>query len=276
MKAFTVSTIADHPNLPVLRASALKWGFDLHEVGTDFKGRWRNPLKLPLCRQAVDALGLPDSETIVVLDAFDSFFVGPPHVLHQVLASSKHDLVYGVESMCWPEQNKKLYPRDASVYLNGGLLVTSVGALRELMNTYGDRFTRGEERSEQNILHPLMFETTSPSIGIDASETVFVNMLHRPKGYPPVEFCTDSVRRRAGAVGPAAVQFAYLGKTPDWNSAWTKEYARAVRKAGFGAYLPAEATAALATNGRFWLVFGLGMLFLLLVLLMVVGVRSSN
>jgi len=120
------------PRFRLLRASADRFSITVRAIGcyslTD------KPQSLARFIQS-----LPEDETICVTDAFDVLYSGSQHQIEAQFAALQQPILFGAERLCshhFAESRKHFeiqYPDSRYRYLNSGLIVGRVDALREFL-----------------------------------------------------------------------------------------------------------------------------------------------
>lgn len=82
---------------------------------------------------------LDNEETILVTDAYDTFFLSEENEIIEKFKKFNRDIVFSAEMNCWPiSEFSNRYPKSESrfKYLNGGAFIAKKGALMDCISSY--------------------------------------------------------------------------------------------------------------------------------------------
>jgi len=143
MHIITVAT-KQHPMLDLLTQQIKDAGETLTILGLELNKTigWEASgnlgLKLKLLHDFV--ITLPSEDIVLFIDAYDVVFKGNVTDILKRYVTFNKPLVFGAEKTCFPDEFHSKYPQDTKDYsfrfLNSGLFIGKVGALRECFQNY--------------------------------------------------------------------------------------------------------------------------------------------
>lgn len=115
----------------------------LHEnrlIGQDLpNGSRRLGVKLNEIHKFINRTSINDNDIILFSDAYDVYYSGDKETIIDRFTKMNKPIIFGAEACCYPDGSKSvLYPHTSSYfkYLNSGLFIGRVYALRECMRNY--------------------------------------------------------------------------------------------------------------------------------------------
>ena len=180
-----------HPRLEILRKSFTENNETITflEMGSSIPLGWGTGgfgLKMQALFAYIHSDNVRSDDLIVNLDAYDTFYCGTTAELESRFVSMDKEVVFGAERFIWPDRDRK-YPdsdlKEYFPYLNSGLFIGRVSALRELMEGYDFDPKEDDQRywTTKYLERPDLIELDHDNLiflncaGIDISELTYIN-----------------------------------------------------------------------------------------------------
>jgi len=176
-----------HPNLNILNRIVESKSEVLHtlgleigqDIGQDRPGYRRFGVKLYKVCEFIRNPKLADEDILLFSDAYDVFYSGNSATILQRYTAMNHPIIFGSEKYCYPDNFKAdLYPPHSSPFrfLNSGLYIGRVGALRECMKEYHCNSEIEHEVDDQRWWTDK-FLSRPDLIALDYTNEIFLNCL---------------------------------------------------------------------------------------------------
>ena len=121
----------------------------------------------------INNTSLNPEDIVLFSDAYDVYYSGDKATILKRYAEFKSPIVFGAERFCWPDANRVYPPENLQhyfPYLNSGLFIGSVDALRKCMKNYKYDDKEDDQRfwTNQYMNHPEL-------IKLDHKNHIFLN-----------------------------------------------------------------------------------------------------
>jgi hypothetical protein len=183
-------TIATQPH-PIL--DLLKKKVELHDesieilglrneaytIGQDLPNARRMAVKLREVYNFINRETLNENDIVLFTDAYDVYYSGNKETVIKNFKEMNKPIVFGAEQCCYPDGSKAgLYPPTSSCfrYLNSGLFIGRVHALRECMNNIENEFMTNDNIDDQ-LWWTEKFLERPDLIELDYHNTLFLNCV---------------------------------------------------------------------------------------------------
>jgi len=172
-----------HPVLDVLEKTVASKGEEItvlgmqeqRDIGWDSEEGKKGNFGVKL-REVYDFINRPTmnpDDIVLFSDAYDVYYCGDKKTILERYAALKSPIVFGAERFCWPDADRAYPPENLThyfPYLNSGLFIGRVDALRECMKHYKYDDKEDDQRfwTNQYMDHPEL-------IKLDHNNRIFLN-----------------------------------------------------------------------------------------------------
>jgi len=148
-----------------------------YSIGQDIPGSRRLGLKLQEVHKFINRPYLKPDDIVLFTDAYDVYYCGDKQTILTKYLKMQKPIIFGSEKCCYPDDSKsKLYPFTNSPfpYLNSGLFIGRVDALRICMNNCEEEFI--DDINDQ-LWWTNKFLDNQHLIGLDYDNKLFLNCV---------------------------------------------------------------------------------------------------
>lgn len=149
-----------------------------YEIGQDVEGGRRLKLKLDEVYNFIHRPYLKPNDIILFTDAYDVYYSGDKKTVLERFKKMNKPVVFGSEKCCYPDGGKaEYYPNNQTMfpYLNSGLFIGRVEALKECMKHYDSELI--EDNCNDQLWWTNKFLERQDLIELDYNNNLFLNCV---------------------------------------------------------------------------------------------------